>query len=377
MARPAKVFDVNKVIEAATMYYERDCSMKEIAAQLLGNAKNFRGVNSLLDQARASGILEIRVNQQTKGGLDTQIIRRFPHLRRVLIAPGPSGGKGIDSTTLYDKLLQQWGSFAADYFEEFYRDAPAGKRINVAVTGSEHVGAFVNALKQYRRDNVYVYVPALIGRARLAKNASHTDPIVNASILWSRCGSLPGHIEYATVSPYVSKRAGPRTRVEVVDREIALVEENSAVRDVLDSMRNIDIVFGGIGVTRPEEIEAIPRSLRSRMTMTALLDGLVKPAQLAKEEAAGDYCYSIFDREGRGRYHPGNDGWRFFLSAGHNTEYAGIEFYKHMVETGKRVVAFAGPFKLRPIVTALKAKIINVLITDEHTAQRLADGASE
>jgi DNA-binding transcriptional regulator LsrR (DeoR family) len=46
-----------------------------------------------------------------------------------------------------------------------------------------------------------------------------------------------------------------------------------------------------------------------------------------------------------------------------------------MVESGKKVIASAGPYKLDAIKIALKAKMFNVWITDEHTARQIAEGS--
>jgi DNA-binding transcriptional regulator LsrR (DeoR family) len=370
MPRPRKVPDADKMLRAARLYYESDFSKKRIAGELFNNEKDIRGVTRLLKDAKAAGLVDIQINQKVQGDLEDQLRTRFLHLHRALIAPGPGGGKPIENTKSYNQLLQQWATLAAEYFEDLYRDFPAGKELHVAVTGSEHVAAFVNAIPQYRRENVFIHVAALIGRGRLSDKTSHIDPIVNASILWSRCGSLPGHIEYATVSPYVIPGPGAVARAAVQD-QIAIAESNPTIVEVIKRMNKVDIVVGGIGTVRPDEIQTMSQSLKSRLTMTALLEQIVTPQQLAKEKAVGDFCYCPFDRNGTGRYYPEPDSWRFFITAGHGSDHEGIEFYKHMVKSGRKVVAFAGPFKVTAIKTALAAKIFNVLVTDEHTARQI------
>ena len=44
-----------------------------------------------------------------------------------------------------------------------------------------------------------------------------------------------------------------------------------------------------------------------------------------------------------------------------------------MVADGKKVIVPAGPYKLPAIKAALKAKLFNVLITNEDAARRVAD----
>ena len=50
----------------------------------------------------------------------------------------------------------------------------------------------------------------------------------------------------------------------------------------------------------------------------------------------------------------------------------GLGFYKTMTQVAKPVIAIAGPYKLAALRAALKGKLFNVLVTDEHTARELA-----
>jgi len=62
------------------------------------------------------------------------------------------------------------------------------------------------------------------------------------------------------------------------------------------------------------------------------------------------------------------------LTAGHYSKYPGIEFYKHMVAGGKKVVGIGGSQVLVPVImAALNAEIINVLIIDYSTARIISE----
>ena len=90
---------------------------------------------------------------------------------------------------------------------------------------------------------------------------------------------------------------------------------------------------------------------------------------LATDGAVGDLGCCFFDANGNGR-----KDWEFFLTAGHysdNSEYRGVEFYRHLVRSGKQVVVVAGIYKVPAILAALKGKLFNVWITDEETARTI------
>ena len=361
MARPAKPASTAEILKVARLFYKEGKSKKEIAAILNPQSKDTRRVKTLLEEAQLSGIVRIQIYDTAQSSLEDQIKAKFPHLLRVLIAPG----RRIKTPEQYDDLQQHWARLAADYFEEVWEQHPRDTPLHVGVSGGVHLSRFADAVTQRTRENVFIHVAALIARGRLDPSTSHIDPVVTASILWSHCGSLPGHYEYATVSPYVTEGPGPAAR-KIVREEIERVETNATVREVVEAMNDLNVVFAGIGTVNPGDINS---QITNRMTMTALLRNIVEPQQLEKEGMTGDFAYCPFDARGHSKHR-----WRFFLTAGHYSDYPGIEFYKHMVESaGKKVVAFGGPYKLAAIRTALRAKIFNVLVTDEDTGRQIAE----
>jgi DNA-binding transcriptional regulator LsrR (DeoR family) len=359
MPRPQKLATTAEMLKAARLFYKDNCNRKQIAAEL---NTDIRGVSRILKEAQEKGVVRIQIYESPESSLDQRIRARFPHIQKTLIARG----KQITDGEEYSALLNRWAVIAADYFEELVERHEQGQPLHVAVTGGRHILEFVNAVADRERDNVYVHVPALVGRGRLHKSATHIDPIVNASVLWSHCGSLPGHCEYATVSPYVSARPGLKGR-EAVRIEIGKVEKNQTVNDVIDGMDSIDVVFGGIGIVNAGDVDAV---LKDRLTVNSLLQNVVTPRQLEQEGAIGSFSYCFFDKSGNQK-----KDWVFWLTAGHYSErHRGIEFYKQMVKTGKKVVAFGGPFVMNALRVALQAKMFNVWITDEYTARQIAEG---
>ena len=284
----------------------------------------------------------------------------------MLIAPGPK----VETPKQYEDLFPRFGLLAADYFEELVDNHPRSDDLRVGVTGGHHLLAFANAVPQQVRPNVHVHVTALVGRGTLEKSASHIEPNIVASILFTKCGTLPGHCEYATVSPYDPSEISEErqiTGLDVIKEELSKLQRNKAIEKVIRAMDGLDVVFGGIGVGNPASATA---DLKDRLTMTTLLEGILTTKDL--EEAVGDFSYCPYDENGERK----KTTWRLFMTAGHySKEYWGIEFYKRMVETpGKRVVAFStGPRMLRATRAALNAKLFNVLIIDEYTARQIVE----
>jgi DNA-binding transcriptional regulator LsrR (DeoR family) len=359
MPRPPKTPTTADMIKAATLFYKDELPRKEMADRL---NTDLRGVKRLLDSARAQGIVSIQVHGTLTTDLEQQVRAKFPHIEKVLIAPGGV----INTPDKHAELHQRWAFMAADYFDELYDNHPQGTPIHVGLSGGEHILEFVNAVPERRRENLYIHVTGLIGRGRLSEGGSHVEPFVNASILWSHSGRLPGRCEYATVSPYVNHRPGKASRA-AVRTEIEKLEKNQAVAEVIKAMDKIDVAFVGIGIANTGRINPVSRN---RVTMGSLLENIITTQQLAREKAIGDLAYSIFDAAGNSPKK-----WQFFLTAGHYSKYPGVEFYKRMVATGKKVVASGGPYKLDAIKVALKSKMFNVWITDEHTARELVKGS--
>jgi DNA-binding transcriptional regulator LsrR (DeoR family) len=363
--RPEDIPESTQMRRVSRLYYLEDKSRQQIA-----DLENLdpRRVSWLLRQALLLGVVRIDIREPAEEELAARLQRRFPHLQKVLIT---SGGTQVETKKQCDELFRRFAILAADYFEQLYEHHPRGKPLHVGVTGGLRILEFVNAVQERPREEIVVHPTGLIGHGP-EHDASYIDPILTASILWSRCGSFPGQCQYATVSPYDTSGPG-RTALEAVAKEFELLRKNSVVKKAIRDMDKLDVVLGGLA---PTELEGtIPTELRSRMTMTGLLQSIITPKQLRSDGAVGDFSYCAFDEDGNGKKDKdGSDLWRFFMTPGYFSTSTGIEFFKQMVKKGKRVVAFGGPYLLKPTKAALKGEVFNVWITDEHTARQIAEG---
>jgi len=357
--RPKETLDKNLMLQAARLFYQDDLTKEEIRQRL--NLHDRRKVTSLLRQAKKDRVVRIYIDDvKSENSLEQKIRAKYPHLNEVIIVPG----EPVTTADQYSGLLKRWGAIAADYFDRILDHHP-DKIIHVGISGGETLLEFVNAVPTRPRPKVHVYATACVGRGRSDITTSHIDPVVNATLLWAKSGLLPGNCHYATVPPYRDlKERGTRARGSITE-ELDELAKRPAIRVVIEAMEKLDIAFGGIGVVDPPAADAVHMS---RVTMT----GLLKPIsvniekELGREKAAADFAYCLIDENGRSK-----DDWRFFISAGHYSKHPGIDFYRHMVDSGKKVVTIAGPYKIAAIVACLKAKAFNIWITDADSAQQV------
>ena len=360
MPRPKKVATTSDMVLAAQLFYKDKEARKNIAKRL---HTDLHGVAWLLAEAERHHIVEFQVHQTIDSDLEHRIKKLYPHVQRVLLVPGYP----VETSAQYAELLKRYAVVTAKYFDELL-DYSEDQPIHVGITGGETTLEFVNAVPERIRKNLYIHTTALVSRGRLQKSGSHIEPSVNASILWSRSGRIPGRCEYATVSPYRIEEHGRNKRAAVA-AELRVLVESRPIRDVINAMDNIDIAFAHIGLVDPGDVPPIQKN---RITVNSVLKAIVTPKELKEEGAIADLSYCLFDKDGNSR-----DDWTFFLSAGHyaaDEKRRGLGFFKQMVADDKKVIVPAGPYKLPAIKAALQAKLFNVLITDEDTARRVADG---
>jgi len=348
--RKAQPTDAARLRQVAKWYYEgplkKRLTNKEIAERL---GMEVRNVNKMLEQAEELGIVKIQIPETLLDcGPARDLQRKFDHLKEIITVPWYFQEE-------YPNLLKRWGVAAAVYFETL---ADKGDELHVGITGGETLFEFCEAVSTKRRPNVHIYTTALVGRGRLVDTASHIDPLVNAQILWAKCGRINGHIHYATVPPY-----GDLTRAGIA-KELDGLARRQPIREAIEEMDKINVAFAGLGLVKPEP-KSEAEANTSKLTMTGLLEPMVTPEQLVAEGAIADFSNSFFDSNGHGD----DDKWRFFLTAGHyDPERRGIEFFRRMVEDSKKkVILIAGYLKEDAIKIALQARLFNVWITDNQT----------
>jgi DNA-binding transcriptional regulator LsrR (DeoR family) len=370
MAKSITAADRKLFLEIVRLHGVEKLEFGEIGIRL---GMNSRYVRRLLRQAEGWLLAEHRRLAQgegpdpSKSPLELELLKKYPHLKKVEVVPGGE----IDSAFEYAALIKRWGTMAAAYLDQQADDAAvSGRKLNVCMSGGETILEAMNSLPERRRENVFFFTSVFNGRAHMV-NSAHIDPIVNATVAWSRSGRVPGRCIYATVTPYdlhPGDRAYGVRRKEIqaeIDNlcGISLIERHLKVD--LDEM---DMAFAGLGMTVPPP--KFKREVAVRLSATDLLKATthIDPEDVAREGAIGEIGCCYFDKNGQGD----NDKWRFYLTAGDlDPKRRGVAFYREMVKAKKDVIVIAGPFKEPAMIAALKGKLFNVWFTNENAARNI------
>lgn len=339
-------------------------NLKQIAEILFAedviSSNDIRHVSPILDEA-GQWLLQEHANLQEKKREDSpekHLAERLKTRYGLLDARVVPGGDED-----YASLMRRYGRCAAQYFD----DLP-DEELHVAVSGGQTVLDLVSHLPERRRPNVYYYGAALIGRGHMTKTA-HVGPEVNATIAWSRSGRLPGRLYYSSMAPYdlipeelsgMNKREKHEYVRKAIMQQLDAIKRSIIFTDILDHIASkVTIALAGLGVVHAEPKET------EQITVLSLLKH-IDAEILEAEGVVGEISYCMFGAEGCG-----DPRWEFFLTAGDNSDHAGVEFYKHLVSQEKKVIVCAGIRKEAAIIPAIDNELFNVLVTDAVTAERL------
>ena len=261
-------------------------------------------------------------------------------------------------------MLTNWAPLAADFFEGYLGQRKNDPEVNVGITGGDTLFEFVSALPARPRPDVRICSAAIVGRGNGINMLQHIDPMVNATLLWAKCGR-PGFCCYATAAPY----DGSVKDMKQLQAEMKSLAKREAIRETLRRMEAIDIAFVGLGVVKQTVVDRDSLKDREHLYKVSMMHLL--PPKVAKEAvdrgAVGEIGYCLFDKEGNGKRE-----WELFLTPGSRVQDAegGVAFYKALVrDERKRVVVIAGSGKEEPLKAALRGELFNVWITDRNTAE--------
>ncbi len=316
MPRPRSAPDLYLLSKVSTLYYLRDQTQQEIAERLRLSRP---AVSRLLRDAQTHGIVQITISPPR--GLHIDLESRLEEqfgLGVVRIVPTEPG-------TSPDLLRRQIGAAAAAFLS---RTVHPGDTIGLA--WGTTLSAMVQAMAPMATDGVHV-VQTLGGIGPPAAEAY-------AAELVRRLAQLLGAV------PVLFPVPGVVATTEVRD----VLRNDPHVQNALRYFDRLDTVYVGIGAMD---------------TNSVLNDGHSFPVgtleSLTKAGAVGDIALRFFDAMGAP------------VKTALDERILGIT--TEQLRRAPRVVAVAGgPGKVDAIHAALKADIVNVLITDQDTAEELA-----
>jgi len=313
----ARVDELRLMAKVARMYYIQELNQKAITEKLQLHQST---ISRMLKKARSLNL--VRFNIATPSGtfadLEDQLTSRF-ELKDAVVVDCPADG---------DAMVRDLGAALAYFLETTLKP---GKVIGIS-SWSRSLFAMVDALHpgDYCADGKVVQILGGVGNVGSEFHAIHLAQRLAASI-----GAKPVLLQ----SPAV---VGSAEAQRVLSRD-PVVQEASALFDKLD------LALVGIGSMEPSRMLAISGNMFSRD----------ERAELQRLGSVGDICFRFYNSEGQP------------IKSPLMKRVIGIDLEK--LRVCKRVVGVAGGMqKMQTILGALRGKLIDVLITDQRTAEALS-----
>ncbi|MEH7546801.1 MULTISPECIES: sugar-binding transcriptional regulator [Bacillaceae] len=306
---------LNKVIEAAKLYYLLDYNQNEIA-KILGVSRPT--VSRLLQQAKSEGIVKISIMDPTENveNLASQLEKKF-HLKKAIVASIPQ---------YEDHIIKNYlGEMAANYLEGIVKDDDI-----IGVTWGTTLYHIAIELRQKFVKNVKV--------VQLKGGVSHAETNTYASEILYLFGkafnTTPLNLPLpAIVDHVVVKQA---------------MEADRHIRRILEMGKQANIALFTIG------------SIKTDSLLFQLGYFTDSDLESISGKAVGDICSRFFDKDGQ------------ICNESLNERTLGV----NLDELSKKeysIVVAGGPNKIDGIYGALIGKYANVLVTDQFTAKFLLD----
>ncbi|MCM3767293.1 sugar-binding transcriptional regulator [Neobacillus niacini] len=304
---------LNKVIEAAKLYYLLDYNQHEIA-NILGVSRPT--VSRLLQQAKSEGIVQITITDPTENveNLASELEHKF-NLKKAIVASIPQYENHIIKNYLGEK--------AAGFLDEIVKDNDI-----IGVTWGTTLYHVAIELKQKFVKDVKV--------VQLKGGVSHSETNTYASEILYLFGkafnTAPHNLPLPAIVDHVVVKQAMKA-----DRHI---------RRILELGKQANIALFTIGPVKTDSL---------LFQLGYFTDSDI---QSLEGKAVGDICSRFFDKEGR------------ICNESLNERTLGVNL-NDLKNKDFSILVAGGPNKIDGIYGALKGGFANVLITDHYTAKFL------
>ena len=317
MARTKNKIDFRLLTKVSKLYYEDKLNQDDIVTRLHISRST---ISRLLAQAREEGIVKITVIPPTGtyAALETAIEQKYD-VEEVIVADV----RAPDSPQMISREL---GTAAADYlFRVISPDDVIGISWGYTIRG------MVSALEPKNFPNVCIV--QMMGGIGKPESESHSTELC--------------HKMARTLSCKLALLPAPGVVHNKQTREVYLMDEH--VRTAMSLLPKITLAFVGIGSLNSYSISVRDESILTQSDLDAAI----------ANGAVGDIANRFINANGQP------------IQAELNDRIIGIEL--DQLNQIPRVVGVAGGMnKIAPIRAALLGKLIDVLITDQATAETLA-----
>ena len=305
--------------QVADMYYNQNLLQAEIAEKLFFSRAK---VSRLLTQARALGLVEIKVKQvlDRVKSVEDQLLRSFPSLTDAVVITSFGGETETGA-------LEAVTDFASLYVSERLRGS--------CVLGVSNGNAVNQVTRKIHR--LHDCTPDVV---QIIGSGSNAHQAVESRDLVGRISEVfPGGRSFFLNTPIYLEDAYARAQ---------LLKDNT-VQTVFTRMRDCDILLTGIGPFDAAG-ESNPGILREYQTASHV-------AELMQGGAAGSICAIYYNIDGKR------------IPCEWNEKRIGMPFDE--IRRNPMTIAVAcGNRKVRPMVGALRGGLVNVIITNVSTATK-------
>jgi len=303
------------ITKVAQLYHEKGYLQKQIAEELhLSQAT----ISRLLKTADKQNIVKTSVSIPVGvySDMEEEIEDRYG-LKEVVIADAPSKSN--------EEILRSIGSAASYYLETTLSESDI---IGIS-SWSTTLLAMVNAMQPISnvKNTKVVQILGGIGNPAAETHASH---------MIKRLSSLVNGEAIFLPAPGVTPKGSPP--------EIYMQDEY--VKKAVDMFSKISLALVGIGTLEPSKLLANSGNIFSKEELNELEDN----------GAIGDICLHFFDDKGKA------------LNTSLNKRVISMSL-KQIKTVERSVVIAGGKRKVNAIKAALKGNNINILITDQYTAE--------
>jgi DNA-binding transcriptional regulator LsrR (DeoR family) len=318
MANQPSNEELRLLVKVARSYYEDGLNQDAITARLgLSRSK----VSRLMAQAREAGVVQINVIAPADlfMGLESQLEERFG-LQEALVVESQRD----DSQSHVSRVV---GSAAAGYVGR-----AIGPRSTIGMCWGDTLRYMAAGLAPQRYPNAQV--------VQIIGGIGQPDAEVHATEL---CRSMSRSLGCRlTLLPVPGIVTDQRTRESLLS--------DVHVQRAVEAFDDLDIAFVGVGAPTPDSVTMRDGSIITRTE----LDGMLRKG------AVGDIALRYYDANGE------------CIESDINDRIIGMTL-EQIKQVPKVVGVSGGPDKVAAIRAALRGRIINVLITDSVTAERLLE----
>lgn len=314
----AQTDELRMIAKVAKMYYDWDMKQSEIANQLeLSQAT----VSRLLRRSKEEGIIRISVNipEGVFTDLEERIARKY-NLHDVIV---------VDARSENENLIQRdLGAAAAYYFENMLRPNE--------IIGLSSWSATLMAMVDYMRTvpkRSGVKVVQILGGVGSPAVAAHASRLLAKFAQYTNAEAV-----YLPVAGVLSTEAA----------RDALVADN-VTSEAIKLFDQVTTAFVGIGAIDPSPILAQSGNIFSKEEMRILREN----------NATGDILLRFYDQDGN------------LVNTGLEKRVISMSL-EQLSKVHRAIGVAGGARKYAGILGALRGHWINILITDQYTAEKLA-----